>query len=142
MINGFQRQTIQRRVILEELRQIRYHPTASELHRIIQRRLPRISLGTVYRNLDLLARMGIIQKLESAGAETRFDTNPHHHHHLYCLRCMRVEDIPAGRGDLGRTDIEELAGYRILGYRLQLLGICPACRAEQANTTQGEENRT
>ena len=66
-----QRNTRQRQVILEELRCLESHPTAAALHAIVRRRLPKISLGTVYRNLELLARKGMIQKLESAGAEAR-----------------------------------------------------------------------
>ena len=55
---GFQRQTRQREVILEELRKLTSHPTAADLYEIVRRRLPRVSLGTVYRNLELMSEMG------------------------------------------------------------------------------------
>ena len=58
------RKTRQRVVILEELRAVTSHPTAVEIYKLVQRRLPKVSLGTVYRNLDLLARIGLIEKLE------------------------------------------------------------------------------
>ena len=89
----FQRNTPQRRVILEELQKTSSHPTAAELYAKVRRRLPRISLGTVYRNLDLLAEMGKIQKLDLAGGETRFDGNPEPHCHMRCVRCGRVDDL-------------------------------------------------
>ncbi|HSM74917.1 MAG TPA: transcriptional repressor, partial [Desulfobacterales bacterium] len=50
--------TRQRRVILEELRRMNTHPGADEIHEVVRRRLPRISLGTVYRNLDILCELG------------------------------------------------------------------------------------
>ena len=80
----FQRVTRQRRVILEELRKLTSHPTAPALYEVVRRRLPRISLGTVYRNLELLARAGFIQRLDLQGAEARFDGNPEHHYHVRC----------------------------------------------------------
>ena len=73
--NRLQRNTRQRQVILEELQKLTSHPTAAVLYDIVRRRLPKISLGTVYRNLELLARMGMVQKLELAGGEARFDGN-------------------------------------------------------------------
>ena len=75
----FQRNTRQRAVIVEELCKTTAHPTAVELYEVVRRRLPKISLGTVYRNLDLLARLGIIDKLDLSGAEARFDgdVRPH-----------------------------------------------------------------
>ena len=63
---GQRRKTRQRRVILEELQSVKSHPTAIELFELVRRRLPRVSLGTVYRNLDLLARAGFIEKLTEA----------------------------------------------------------------------------
>ena len=64
--------TRQRPVILEELKNLTTHPTADELYSMVRRRLPRISLGTVYRNLEILSEMGLAQKLESAGAQRRY----------------------------------------------------------------------
>lgn len=124
----FQRNTPQRRVILEELQKTSAHPTAAELYAKVRRRLPKISLGTVYRNLDLLAEMGKIQKLDLGGGEARFDGNPDAHYHVRCVRCGRVDDVhglPAGtRLDAPR----EAAGYEILGHRLEFVGVCPRCK--------------
>ena len=57
--------TRQRMVILEELKRVRSHPTADELYGMVRDRLPKVSLATIYRNLDMLAREGIIQKIDS-----------------------------------------------------------------------------
>jgi Fur family ferric uptake transcriptional regulator len=66
-LDGNMRLTSQRQVILEELKKVTSHPTANEVYDMVRKRLPRIGLGTVYRNLDLLADKGIIRKLEFGG---------------------------------------------------------------------------
>ena len=68
--------TIQRQTICEELCKLTSHPTADELYDIVKKRMPQISLGTVYRNLEQLAECGVILKLETAGRQKRFAGNP------------------------------------------------------------------
>jgi Fur family transcriptional regulator, ferric uptake regulator len=127
------RDTRQRRVMLEELRGLTSHPTAAELHEITRRRLPRIGLGTVYRNLELLSREGMIGKLESGSAEARYDGNSEPHHHLHCLHCGRIDDARVPLAEPVRPVDDDFEGYEILGHRLEFFGICPKCR-EQAAT--------
>ena len=123
------RMTRQRKVILEELLRMKTHPSADEIYEVVRQRLPRISLGTVYRNLEVLSELGKIQKLELGGTLKRFDWNPNKHYHIRCLQCGRVDDAPLAP----LTQIEdELYGatvYEIVGHRLEFLGLCPACSA-------------
>ena len=126
--SGLQRNTRQRQVILEELQKLTSHPTAAVLYTIVRRRLPKISLGTVYRNLELLARMGMVQKLELAGGEARFDGRVARHDHVRCVRCGRVDDVSAPPLDLFEGAANDWGGYQILGHRLEFFGICPQCR--------------
>jgi Fur family ferric uptake transcriptional regulator len=136
-----QRNTRQRQVILEELRKLISHPTAAGLYEIVRRRLPRISLGTVYRNLELLAEMGTIQKLELAGAQARFDGNPGRHHHVRCTCCGRVDDFSGAPLDLAKLRHNDSSGYRLLAYRLELMGVCPRCREQSSSSPdQPQEN--
>ncbi|MFC1715463.1 transcriptional repressor, partial [Candidatus Poribacteria bacterium] len=86
--------TRQRQVILEELRNASFHPTADEVYRRVRKRLPRISLGTVYRNLETLSKAGIVKKLELGGARKRFDGYSEDHYHVRCTGCGRLEDVP------------------------------------------------
>ena len=126
----FQRNTPQRRVILEELQKVASHPTAVELYEIVRRRMPRISLGTVYRNLELLAKTGTIRKLTFGGTEARFDGNPDCHYHVRCVRCGRVDDLDGLPPEPVPVEPGQAGGYRILGHRLEFVGICPHCRSE------------
>lgn len=127
-----QRNTRQRRVILEELKKVTTHPTAAVLYEFVRRRLPKISLGTVYRNLEVLARSGLIQKLDIQGAEARFDGNPASHYHVRCVRCGRVDDVHDLPTDPVANEFTTLNGYEILGHRFEFIGICPACRRSPA----------
>ena len=119
--------TRQRKVILEELRCVTTHPSADEIYEMVRKRLPRISLGTVYRNLEILSQLGEIQRLELGGTLKRFDGNPKDHYHVRCLGCFRIDDaaldplVDIEKGVRGATD------YKILGHRLEFLGLCPNC---------------
>ena len=132
------RMTRQRKVILEELRKVTSHPTADEVYRMVRRKLPNISLGTVYRNLEILSASGMIQKLESGGSPRRYDGNPKMHYHLRCIRCGGVEDLPVGSIPAIDRAIRNARGYEILGYRLEFIGLCPKCR-ESPNRKKRKE---
>jgi Fur family ferric uptake transcriptional regulator len=127
-ISGFKRKTRQREVILEELHRVKDHPTAGELHERVRARLPRISLGTVYRNLERLAGAGEVNKLEFAGTETRFDAVTKPHYHVRCTACGAVDDVKEIEEELIGGSFRELGGYLVQSYRLEFLGLCPNCR--------------
>ena len=139
------RNTPQRHVVLEELKRLSSHPTAAELFEITRRRMPKISLGTVYRNLEFLARNGTIQKLETGGAQARFDGDPRRHHHARCMECGRVDDVPGLPDDFVRAEALNLGGYEILGFRLEFIGVCPRCHngatAEVGETSSDDKAR-
>jgi Fur family ferric uptake transcriptional regulator len=122
-----QRITRQRKVILEELRKVTSHPTADEIYQMVKKRLPKISLGTVYRNLEVLSESGEIQKIDVDENRLRYDGNPKEHYHIKCIKCGRVDDLH----DLPDLKMEKKAGritnWEITGHRLDFFGICPAC---------------
>jgi Fe2+ or Zn2+ uptake regulation protein len=135
------RMTPQRRIILEELRKLDTHPSADELYRIVRRRLPRISLGTVYRNLEVLSRMGVIRRLELGGQQMRFDGRLQAHQHIQCIECGRIDDLPAGTA-VTECDRDLLAGtgYEVLERRVEFVGMCPSCRAaREGSDSYGDE---
>ena len=120
--------TVQRRIILEELNKLKTHPTADELYIIVRARLPQISLGTVYRNLDQLSAAGAIQKLEIAGKQKRFDGQINRHYHIRCTKCDCVEDIPDEEmTEIDRKLSEIIESMQFEGYRLELNGKCSKC---------------
>lgn len=127
------RMTRQRRVILEELRRTNNHPTADTLYEQVRKRLPRISLGTVYRNLEILTALGEIQTLELSGSQKRYDGIPQKHYHIRCIHCERVDDAPIAPLNSLEDELYGATVYTIMGHRLEFLGLCPECsRQEEA----------
>ncbi len=128
--------TKQRRMILEEVKKSKSHPTADKIYDLVKKEIPDISMGTVYRNLDILSEEGLVRKLELAHLQRRYDGNMENHYHVLCTECGRVDDLTTR----GVDDIEELLGvksyYQITGHRLKFFGICPDCknRMKQADS--------
>jgi len=112
------------------------HPPADEIYKRVRRRLPRISLGTVYRNLDLLAEHGMIGKLEFAGSQRRFDGKTDNHYHVRCTVCGRVEDAPLDPMTGLEDGLRDATDYEITGHRLEFIGLCPQC-AQQKRCSAG-----
>ncbi|MFN2367075.1 MAG: Fur family transcriptional regulator [Desulfurivibrionaceae bacterium] len=121
------RMTNQRRVILEELSKIYFHPTASDVYDIVRKKLPNVSLGTVYRNLELLSSCRTIQKLDFGEPHKRFDGNPEPHYHINCSRCGRVDDAPIELKPELEKEAEKISGYRIDSHHISYNGLCPDC---------------
>jgi len=123
-----QRRTRQREVVLSVVRSTMDHPGAEWIYRQARRRLPRISLGTVYRNLKRLAADGVIREIHCGAQETRFDGNTGVHHHVRCVACGRVNDLPL-TVDAAREEAAARAlNYRILGHHVEVQGVCPQCQ--------------
>ncbi len=125
---GELRVTRQRRVLLDELCKVTSHPTADDLYQMVRQKLPRISLGTVYRNLELMAEQGMIQKLEIGGTQKRFDGNADLHYHVRCLNCGRVDDLDLPPDCRVEQEAAQRTSFKILRHRLEFSGLCPDCQ--------------
>lgn len=124
------RRTRPREVILEELRQLKTHPRGDELYDIVRRRLPRISLGTVYRNLELFSRQGQVLEL-ACGDFNRYDGNTQPHSHFFCQSCQRLWDVEVEAAPLPSPKGE----FSVQGQYITFYGLCSKCRqsAEAGN---------
>ena len=118
------RMSKQRQVILEELRKVDTHPTADEVYDMVRRRLPRISLGTVYRNLEFLSEKGLVLRLGGAGSQKRFDGTPEAHPHMRCRICSKVCDVHA---QVPMPQLEDAEGWQLERCDVDFIGICPEC---------------
>ncbi len=130
------RMTSQREIILEELKNTDTHPTVDELYFKVKKRLPRISLATVYRNLEKMSELGIIQKIETVGSQMRFDGNPEFHYHIRCIYCGKIDDLPIrpieSLKDSRNVSLDgDLKNYKLVGFKLEFLGVCPECQNKQ-----------
>ena len=123
-VNKFSRQ---REAIKEYLAHTNEHPTADTVYMNIRATYPNISLGTVYRNLNLLAEQGEITKLNCQDGSDRFDGNTMPHYHFLCNDCGRILDIEMESID----HINKIAGAgfggKIEGHVTFFYGVCPNC---------------
>ena len=114
------RMTNQREMILKELKKSKEHLSADELYERIRKRMPRISLATVYRNLEILSEAGIVSKLEIGGRQKRFDYDVEKHDHIYCVNCNRVDNLNLKQRPVDYTSLSNDDGYTITGCRLEV----------------------
>ncbi|MBS1262668.1 MAG: Peroxide-responsive repressor PerR [Calditrichaeota bacterium] len=121
--------TAQRKAVLDVLHRWHDHPTADEVFLRVRKLLPKVSLATVYRNLDVLAEQDEIQVIEFPGQPRRYDAVTRPHYHIVCVECGRVEDIHLDRvPDLGAL-VQRTGAYEVLATRLEFEGRCSRCRA-------------
>ncbi len=120
----------QREAILKVLRSTTSHPAADWVYEQVRKKLPHISLGTVYRNLRLLAQEGIISELDFAGTPSRFDANTQPHSHFTCERCGRIFDVAEPAHKEIDERIASKMGLKVFNHRLEFSGLCKDCQAE------------
>ena len=122
------RVTKQRQILVEVLDRKNWHPSAEELHKLVQRELPNISLGTIYRNLEQLAQKGAITVIEEAGAQRLYDGNPKPHYHVKCLQCGKVSDVPKKAVKWVQMPLVDMPKFTVTGHRIIFFGFCSKCR--------------
>src|SRR2546426_12606748 len=130
------RLTRPRRLILDVVRATDAHPTAAFVYQRVRRRLPRVSLATVYRNLRMLAAEGFLAERADAGA-LRFDGNTGPHDRFTCRVCGRIYDVPAHAERGGRRRVAARTGLEVLDHRTEYSGRCGACRRRGRSSVTG-----
>jgi len=120
----------QKEAILKVLKSTTSHPTADWIYEQVRKEMPHISLGTVYRNLKLLAQEGRILELELAGAPGRFDGNTQDHYHLKCVQCGCIFDVDEPiHKEIDRRIARKMSS-EIYYHRLEFNGLCKECRLQ------------
>jgi Fur family peroxide stress response transcriptional regulator len=117
----------QRDLILRILRSTHCHPTADWIFNKTRIKISSISLGTIYRNLNLLRDEGKIQELSIGKGFSRYDGDLRDHYHVRCNICGKVEDVPHISPRISIDEIEKLTGYRIYNHCLEFRGVCSDC---------------
>lgn len=128
MENLKRKHSVKRDRILELLRGSKEHPTADWVYERLKKEYPDLSLGTVYRNLRILAEEGHIFSIRNGSTFDRFDADLSPHQHLTCERCGKVMDIEIDLEDSVLRRLEEQTGFRVSSPRVSIGGICPECQ--------------
>ncbi|HBU07642.1 MAG TPA: transcriptional repressor [Candidatus Omnitrophica bacterium] len=124
------RNTKQRQIILDELGKVKTHPSADTLFKMVRKRIPDISYGTIYRNLNLLKDENRVLELSFGKHSCRYDGTVKEHFHLFCLKCENVFDVE--EAGLGRLDkkIADKMNFRVEYHRLEFFGYCDSCKTK------------
>ena len=127
-----QKYSRQREIIRRHLSGRMDHPTAEMIYTSLKAQDPKLSLGTVYRNLSLLTDLGEIRRIPSVTGPDRYDGNCSEHYHFLCRSCGKIFDLyPAASGDL-----EQLVGSWQQGsiekIVLNVYGTCRNCGSIQS----------
>jgi len=123
------RMTKQRKTIMKILKNTNSHPTADTIYEEVKKEIPKISLGTVYRNLNLLEELNEIMVINYTNAQSHYDGVTKNHYHFRCNNCGRVFDL-----DLDVLDedvdkyVEKNTDFQIDEHRLEFYGLCPDCQ--------------
>ncbi len=120
----------QREIILHTVVHNPIHPTADTVYSMVRVQEPNISLGTVYRNLNLLSEQGLLRKINVPNASDCFDGRLDEHHHILCEKCGQLFDIELGDLSMIDEQIKKDSDFTITGYQVLLTGICPGCKTK------------
>ena len=117
----------QRDRIFLTLRRTRSHPTAEWIYERVRHDLPKISLGTVYRNLHVLKYQGKIQELDFGEGTRRYDAFTHDHYHFICDECGTVKDLEVPTQPDINDRVKSIVPGVVHSHRLDYFGVCSDC---------------
>jgi Fe2+ or Zn2+ uptake regulation protein len=127
--------TEQRRLIMEAFEECPAHYTAQEIYEKVKKKNPNINFSTVYRNLELLCKLDIINKLNISSGISHFELkNDHHHHHLICLKCGDMKSIElCPYKDMKINSLDEW-GFVPVEHKFEIYGYCKKCGREHESS--------
>jgi len=121
------RHSRQRDKILDLLRSTGKHPTASWVYDRLKKEFPDLSLGTVYRNLNILTEQGLIRKIDFGSTYDRYDANISRHYHFICERCGSISDLDLPVKEVLNEEVDKAANVKTMRHRIEFFGICENC---------------
>ena len=126
------RVTAQRTLLLELLHRSSGHLDADELYRLARNRYPRISLSTIYRNLQLFKKLGLIEEHHFVEEHYHYEVkSAAEHQHLLCLNCGRIVEFACPLSQQFKEEIGKQYDFDITGVELRMTGLCSDCRKKR-----------
>jgi Fur family transcriptional regulator, peroxide stress response regulator len=123
--------THQRLVIFKELSRMHEHPTPESLYDRVKKKLPSLSLATVYNSVKTFAEHGLVREVSVHHGMLRFDGNTKPHHHLVCVECKRIEDIEEEDFEPVKLKKPLPRGFAVHRVSVEVLGLCRNCRQKK-----------
>lgn len=128
LIQSRYRLTRQRAAVLRVLQADGGHLDAEDIHERAREELPSLGLATIYRTLELLRDLGLVQVVQFPGTAARYEARLDKHHHLLCTRCHRLSDVEAPALATLVGSIAEGMGFQPTDFKLLVSGLCHRCR--------------
>ena len=125
------RMTPQRVAMLEFLASVDTHPTAEEIYKALTTDNPQVSVATVYNNLNMFIKEGVIRELTYGDNASRYDFDLGQHYHAVCDICGKVVDLYYPVLEDVEKAAEQLTGFKVRGHRMEVYGVCPDCKKKQ-----------
>lgn len=125
------RLTHQRLEVVREIARSDAHPDAESIYRAVRKRVPTISVDTVYRTLATLSDLGLVKRVGLTPSAARYDANARHHHHFICTRCGLIRDIDDRGLDAVKAPASTASLGRVESIEVQLRGVCVDCAREE-----------
>jgi len=116
------RLTNQRKVVLEVIKSACYHPTAEQIYKLTKKQLPKISVGTVYRNLDILSSQNIIKRIDIPGEPARFDADLSKKAYFVCKDKKAIYDIKIDKKEILNLIPDNSVVNKIDDFNIVLFG--------------------
>lgn len=120
----------QRENVRKGLEKFCIHPTAEELYIELKPGNPNLSLATVYRNLNQLADLGEIKKIEGLSGQVHYDHNTHEHFHIICVNCNKIVDLPSEMAQSLKSILQKERNFEVLSYDIVVKGLCSKCKSK------------
>ena len=124
--NGY-KVTPQRLAVYDAIDHNMTHPNAESIYQQLQPQYPSMSLATVYKTMEIFAKIGVVKILQCGEDAHRYDYNTSQHAHIRCVKCNRVLDVDIDGGQLTRQT-EAQTGFSVSGVSLSFLGVCKDCQ--------------
>lgn len=128
--------TPQRHAILEYLVVSDAHPTADEIYKDLEHKFPNMSVATVYNNLRVFKKTGLVKELTYGDSSSRFDFSTKQHYHIICSRCGKIVDFFYPGLDEVEALAAQVTGFVVDHHRLEVYGICPDCQKKETEQNQ------
>src|SRR5699024_1412264 len=120
--------TPQRHAVLEYLLNSMIHPTADDIYKALEGKFPNMSVATVYNNLRVLRKIGLVRELTYGDSSSRFDYNSSEHYHIICEKCGKIQDFHYPTLDEVESLAEQVTGFDVSHHRMEIYGECEKCQ--------------
>lgn len=120
--------THQRQVLYEVMKSMHGHPSPEEVYARVKKKVPAISLATVYKNIHLFVESGVFREVSMHHGSQRVEMNREPHHHMLCSKCKGITDLGEKELGLVMTQARLPGGFLVERYAVDVIGICAKCQ--------------